>query len=223
MEDFRKGNDLLIVWRIFSRRVEVSDGKYTEITEPYNLEGKDLKLVAVTSSRKIEIPISSVVGNELKSVYYGKDQQYTGEYSLTLIENDGKEGMHTLDECKAFRLVSRSCDIRDSDCECGCGWGCDCNDDNIEISAMVDLCSSMYIGISTPSGGGSSSIEVDAELSTTSTNPVQNKVVTSAINDVHKVATNASNIAKQASDDVDALEERVEGISAGGFVWQSVE
>lgn len=64
---------------------------------------------------------------------------------------------------------------------------------------------------------------VDAELSLTSENPVQNKVITSAYNDVHKVATNATDTAKRASDDVDALKERIEGISVGGFVWQSVE
>ena len=64
------------------------------------------------------------------------------------------------------------------------------------------------------------SLIIDSELSATSENAVQNKVVTNAINEVRGIAEGAKTTAEQASQDVDALEEQVEGISLGGFVWQ---
>lgn len=70
--------------------------------------------------------------------------------------------------------------------------------------------------------GNVGSLAIDSALSTTSENAVQNKVVTAAINEVREVAEDAKTTAEQASQDVDALEEQVEGIKVGGFVWQDV-
>lgn len=75
----------------------------------------------------------------------------------------------------------------------------------------------------TVSNNGGGSIAIDSALSTTSENAVQNKVVTNAINEVRGIAEGAKTTAEQASEDVDALEEQVAGISAGGFVWQETE
>ena len=100
MKDFRKGNDLMIKWAIVTK-----DGL------PYILPDKSyLRIEAHTASRSVDsIEITEVSGNILTAMYYGKDQRYTGEYTLTLIENEGFKGMHTIDECKAFDLVSCSC------------------------------------------------------------------------------------------------------------------
>lgn len=214
MKKFRKGNDLRIVWRIFSHRQEVDGDKVIEITEAYNLEGKDLSLKAVTSSRKVPITILSVVGNEITAVYYGKDQKYSGTYTIILVENDGKKGMFTIDESRAFTLVEESSQINDCDNDCCCQCG---DDDDFEINPVVELSSTMDIGLSILGGG---SIAIDSALSTTSENAVQNKVVTNAINEVRDIAECAKTTAEQASQDVDALEEQVEGISLGGFVWK---
>lgn len=214
MKKFRKGNDLRIVWRLFAHRQEVEGDKVIEITEAYNLEGKNLSLKAVTSSRKVPISILSVVGNQLTAVYYGKDQRYSGTYTIILVENDGKEGMFTIDESRAFALVEESRQLNDCDNDCNCRCG---DDDDFEINPVVELTSMMDIGLSIPGGG---SLIIDSALSTTSENAVQNKVVTNAINEVRGIAEGAKTTAEQASQDVDALEEQVEGISLGGFVWK---
>lgn len=214
MKKFRKGNDLRIVWRLFAHRQEVEGDKVIEITEAYNLEGKNLSLKAVTSSRKVPISILSVVGNQLTAVYYGKDQRYSGTYTIILVENDGKEGMFTIDESRAFALVEESRQLNDCDNDCNCRCG---DDDDFEINPIVELTSMMDIGLSIPGGG---SLIIDSALSTTSENAVQNKVVTNAINEVRGIAEDAKTTADQASQDVDALEEQVEGISLGGFVWK---
>lgn len=216
MKKFRKGNDLRIVWRLFAHRQEIEGDKVIEITEAYNLEGKELSLKAVTSSRKVPIAIISVVGNEITAVYYGKDQKYSGTYTIILVENDGKEGMFTIDESRAFALVEESRQINDCDNDCCCQCG---DDDDFEINPVVELSSTMNIGLSMPGGG---SLAIDSALSTTSENAVQNKVVTAAINEVRKVAEGAKTTAEQASQDVDTLEEQVAGIKIGGFVWKDV-
>lgn len=214
MKKFRKGNDLQIVWRLFSHRQEIDGDKIVEITEAYNLEGKQLTLQAKTSSRKVPIEILTVEGNELHAVYYGKDQKYSGVYTVILVENDGKKGMYTIDESKAFALVEESNQINDCDNDCCCHCGAD---DDFEINPIVELSSTMNIGLSIAGGG---TIVIDTELSATSENAVQNKVVTNALNEVRGIAEGAKTTAEQASQDVDALEEQVEGISMGGFVWK---
>lgn len=215
MKEFRIGNDLVIVWEIFAHRIEIEGDEYREITEAYNLEGKDIKVIAYNGIRKVDLNIKSISGNKIEAMLYGKDQKFVGEYLLTLVENDGKEGMLTVDECKAFKLVSRTCQIQNNN---NCSCGCDC-DDNLDVSALIQLSSKLSIGVGIIQNGGGS-ITIDSELSATSENAVQNKVVTNAINEVRGIAEGAKTTAEQASQDVDALEEQVEGISLGGFVWK---
>lgn len=135
MRDFRKGNDLMIKWSITTK-----DGS------PYPLPDKSLlRIEAHTSSRSVDsIIITLVSGNVVTAMYYGKDQKYIGDYTLTLIERDGMTGMHTIDECNAFRLSL--CDCASAECECT-------TDEGVEVTT-VELESTLVIGIDNTEGGG---------------------------------------------------------------------
>lgn len=202
MEKIRIGKDFTIEWAILTNG------------DPIPLSGRDLRLEMHTPSRKsIEIPFATN-GIDVNVRISPDLQNSLGTYRFTLWENYGKDGQTMVDSCEAFQLV-------DSTCKEG-SHGCGCSS-NIQAHHVKLTMGDMTFSPIVIDGGGSSPIEVDAALSTTSTNPVQNKVITSAINEVHKVATDATDTAKRASDEVDALGERVEGISVGGFVWKSVE
>lgn len=98
MEKIRIGNDISVTWGI------VNSG------EPYDLSGKDLKLYLSSPNRiRVEIQDFQVQGNVISFVFYGKDQKAAGIYSCTLVENEGQEGMMTVDSCNVFQLVDWSC------------------------------------------------------------------------------------------------------------------
>lgn len=102
MEKIRIGNDIDILWSITA----VSSG--TEF--PYDLSGRSLTLYLKNAFGKEEIKDYTIEGGSLRFRYYGKDQKKAGRYSLTLVENEGMEGMQTVDECDAFELVQCSCE-----------------------------------------------------------------------------------------------------------------
>lgn len=106
MESIRIGNDINIEWSIFRNG------------DPEKLEGKDLRVVMTNGYRKIEVKDLHFRDNVIRFTYLGKDQDYNGVYTLTLIENKGKEGMYTIDACDAFRLIPRSCSVGG---DTGCG------------------------------------------------------------------------------------------------------
>lgn len=97
METIRIGNDVSVTWSIFSNG------------EEYELEGKDLKLTIKCCFVKKEIQDFTVKGNSIFFTFYGKEQSYSGIYSLVLVINDKKKGMYTVDAKNAFRLVSDIC------------------------------------------------------------------------------------------------------------------
>lgn len=100
MNTIRIGNDVSLVWTI------LRDG------EPENLADKKLGLYLQYESgarRKMEFTID---GNRIFTKFAGRDQKAIGLYYLTLIENDGEDGMATIDSVDAFRLVSRSSEAR---------------------------------------------------------------------------------------------------------------
>ena len=51
-----------------------------------------------------------VVGNTIVWTFRGKEQKALGSYELILTENGGKDGMVTVDTCRAFKLVAHSCE-----------------------------------------------------------------------------------------------------------------
>lgn len=160
MDKIRIGNDIKIRWAIYAG---------SGINEaPYNLEGRNLSLYLKNFKESKKVSTFSTSGHILDFTFYGKDQDVTGTYSVELIENEGLVDMHSVDECKAFALVNHSCQA-DNDSE-----------GRVEC---VHLQFKATIGVGYPAA---SSIIVDSVLSETSENPVQNKVVTSAIVNMQK-------------------------------------
>lgn len=165
MRSIRIGNDIDIHWGIFT-----GDG-LNEV--PYDMTGKDISLYAQTRATNIfEVVEFTIDKHIIKWRFKGKEQRSLGVYKITLIENKGKDNMHTIDECKAFQLVDDSCKAT---CDCG-------NDDNFRITTL-EFRSKMSVGY--PSADSPTvNITVDDALSTESINPVQNKIITATINDL---------------------------------------
>lgn len=101
MRAIRKGNDINILWDIMH---EV-EGQ----SQPYDLTGKDLTLYLGTPYGREKVPGITTQGNTVVWTYWGKDQKCIGIHSLTLVINEGSEFMQTVDVCKAFQIVERSC------------------------------------------------------------------------------------------------------------------
>lgn len=106
MENIRIGNDINIEWTI------LRDGK------PESLDGKNISVFMTNGYKKMAVKDLHFRDNVIRFTYLGKDQDYNGVYTLTLIENKGKEGMYTVDACDAFRLIPRSCSVGG---DTGCG------------------------------------------------------------------------------------------------------
>ena len=96
MKRIRIGKDICIKWEI------TTDGAAIP------LEGRDI-LVEIKSPFRVvrNIPFR-VDANTIIMTYYGKEQKWVGEYSVTLWENKGKQGQNVVDAIKAFELVKTS-------------------------------------------------------------------------------------------------------------------
>lgn len=103
MYKLRVGNDINIQWRIFRNG------------EPEDFTGKELRLLMRGTSQTIEVTGYTIVNNVLKWTYLGKDQKGPSTFTFTLIENEGREDMFTIDKCDVLRLVSCSCQADDDD------------------------------------------------------------------------------------------------------------
>jgi len=97
LQKIRIGKDIYIEWFILSNGY------------PFSLEGKELKLEMTNPAMKKTVLPINVSNNIVRARYSAKEQKYTGIYSLTLWENFGKFGQTCIDNCKAFQLVSRTC------------------------------------------------------------------------------------------------------------------
>lgn len=103
MYKLRVGNDINIQWRIF------------RMDKPEDFTGKELRLLMRGTSQTTEVTDYTIEGNVLKWAYLGKDQKGPSTFTFTLIENEGKEDMFTIDKCDVLRLVSCSCQADDDD------------------------------------------------------------------------------------------------------------
>lgn len=101
MEKIRLGNDIEMRWSIFTRD---GDNKV-----PYNLEGRALTLSVVNRKGESEIEFFAE-GNIVTGVFRGRDQKILGKHGVILRENNGEDGMRTVDACDAFELVACSCE-----------------------------------------------------------------------------------------------------------------
>lgn len=98
----RIGKDFNVLWSIR----KVVDGE----RQPYELAGKELVLQYRTPYGLKEATEWKVVGNTIVWTFRGKEQKALGSYELILTENGGKDGMVTVDTCRAFKLVAHSCE-----------------------------------------------------------------------------------------------------------------
>jgi hypothetical protein len=100
MRKIRIGNTVDIRWEIF-------DGE-GENKVPHDLTGKNLTIYLNSAFGMEKVEDFTTDGNMILFSFEGKDQRYAGIYRLTLIENDGEDNMHTIDDY-AFELVRCSC------------------------------------------------------------------------------------------------------------------
>lgn len=169
----RIGKDFDVLWTIRDE-----DG------EPYDLTGKDLHLCLITPYRRQEIRDYTVEGSTVSWTFRGRDQKYTGAYSLELTENQGRDGMQTVDTCTAFELVARSCE---ESLEPGGSVSITATELSGELETdAVQLESTMSAAALELTGDVAFApyvkIEVDTALSAESENPVANYVLTAEIN-----------------------------------------
>ena len=104
MERIRIGNDIELRWKIYTTDAE-------GVSSPYDLTGKALEVSLFNAFADGEVPLDfTTQENEITAIYRGKDQKVTGRYSIILRENNGADGMKTVDEHDAFELVCRTMD-----------------------------------------------------------------------------------------------------------------
>lgn len=104
MERIRIGNDIELRWKIYTTDAE-------GVSSPYDLTGKSLEVSLFNAFADGEVPLDfTTQENEITAIYRGKDQKVTGRYSIILRENNGADGMKTVDEHDAFELVCRTMD-----------------------------------------------------------------------------------------------------------------
>lgn len=203
MERLRKGNDFDILWDI------VAGGNDSNI--PYDLTGKNLEVFMINAYERVAVKNFKVEGNTISWRYLGKDQQRRGIYSLLLIENEGEEGMHTVDECKAFELV---------DCSCMEGG-------EAESHVRIET-------IRLKSGISVNSIVPDKKLDVDSGNVVENAAIAKEFqrvdNDIEEVSDTVENqgreienLSETLSEHGDALEAHGEALDAHGKAISAIE
>lgn len=99
----RLGKDFNVIWSIH----RVMDGE----RRPYELAGKELVLQYRRPNGTLhEAKEWRFDGNIIIWTFRGRDQRAPGLYGLILTENGGKDGMVTVDTCRAFNLVEHSCE-----------------------------------------------------------------------------------------------------------------
>lgn len=97
----RIGNDIIIRMRL------------TRNGENENVAGKKLSVMLRSAYKKI-IAEHTVIDDEIIVSWLGSEQEMTGTYTVTVIEEYGNGNRNTVDACNAFTLVSRSCDETDA-------------------------------------------------------------------------------------------------------------
>ena len=132
MKKIRIGNDIPIKWTINR------DG------QPEDFSGKTIKLLMRSMNEEVEITDYEIEGNLIKWTFFGKDQTKATAYTFTLIENEGQEGMFTIDACRVLQLVGCSDQADDDDS--------DMNVEETTDGTSVDATADSEIQI--PAGGG---------------------------------------------------------------------
>lgn len=101
MKRLRIGKDFGLSWKIKAKNV----GENTPYTP-----SSDSLLLLVTPYNKVKAEGATFDGDKVRWIFRGKDQKYPGVYGLELVENQGKNGMITIDTCEGFELVEHTCE-----------------------------------------------------------------------------------------------------------------
>lgn len=160
MKKIRIGNDIRFRWQI--RRG----------ANPESFNGKDISVELRNQYGKLcEIEYTAGDDGIISGTSYGKDQKWLGTYTLTLIENNGKADMATVDKISVWQLVdSQDVSLIEGPSAADCG--------NVSVE-VVELSSKIGVGNDTI---------VDKVLDATSNNAVANSVVTRKFNAVAQAA-----------------------------------
>lgn len=125
MKRIRIHNEIFFIWRFRTR------------TGDYNLEDADLSIIISGENSGNYYPDFTVERNTIFFKFPGKDQRMTGRYSLTMLQNRGKDNEVTIDKIEPFELVSRQENIM-IDCEPSFNCG-HLSVNTIELESTVDF------------------------------------------------------------------------------------
>ena len=196
MEKIRIGKDFEVEWAILTNGEAVS------------LEGRDLSVEMHTPTRKtFDIPFT-INGNYIRMRVFPNLQIRLGIYSFTLWENKGKRGQTMVDSGEAFQLVDST--LKEG---IGCGGCSNMEIQHIKLDSSNMTFSPIVIG---------STVVVDKELSTISENPVQNKVVTTAIQALDAENDEIAQDVSEVEDKVEDISQKIEDITSGTISWVEV-
>lgn len=160
MKNIRIGNDIWFKWQILREKgVETWDGK-------------DIKVMLRDSyGMCCAVEWRADEGGVISGVCRGRAQKRLGLYTLTLVENNGKDDMGCVDSIDAWRLVARQnasvVDEEERDGALGVG--------------VVMLTSKVGIGTG-------ESLTIDTELDEQSNNAIANSAVAKGINAVGEIS-----------------------------------
>lgn len=191
MRRIRIGKDFTVRWPI-----TIND-------EAVNLASFDLRLEMHSPTKESRVLDFSSEGNVAIIRISPEVQTSVGSYSFTMWANYGNNGQTAVDSCRAFTLVSRTCAEDDGD-------HTDLEVDEVVEIAGGDMTFAPVVIEQAP-------IKVDDELSKTSTNPVQNKVITAVLED--KISkTDANNMYQPkgdyaSSDELQGVQDAIEKLS----------
>ena len=108
MKRLRIGKDFGLTWKIKAKKAG-ENAPYTP--------SSDSLLLLVTPYNKVKAEGATFDGDTVRWIFRGKDQKHPGVYGLELVENQGKNGMITIDTCKGFELVEHTCEETGQDGE----------------------------------------------------------------------------------------------------------
>lgn len=99
MKNQRKGNDIIVSWSLFNNET------------PFIINRSNAKLYLTDSFSKTELKDFAVVENIITWRFFGKDQKRLGVHYLTLVINESKDNMITVDSCGFVNIVENSCEV----------------------------------------------------------------------------------------------------------------
>lgn len=131
----RIGKDFTIRWAVVT-----SEG------EPYAINA-DAAILRIYSPYGAKEAIGFIVsGNVIEWVFKGKDQKHLGDYTIELVENNGRDGMVSVDFVEAFTLVAHTNEES-------------LNDEGAVEIQTIELTSQIALAPVTTGGGGGGSYD----------------------------------------------------------------